>query len=232
MVIGEKFAWAHIPKTGGDSTHLLFRELDNDSLRFIDGPEKHNSFAREGITGLDRISNIRRLPSLLKSWAVHYSQHSKWNPGNDDRIFTRNQLLRGMVWWLEPYTSDWKLVKFDEVVFDYYELDKIDHWIRTEYLMDDFRTVMSEYLDVSKLDNDFLSNPGSYKRKIQFSRRELKQIYTSCSRWAELEAAVYGNLQRSDEHYKEYLEEYVVNPINSTRAKLGKLKRSLRKKTL
>ena len=128
MVIGDKFAWAHIPKTGGDSTNLLFRELGNDSLRFIDGPEKHNSFSREGITGRDRISNIRRLPALLKSWAVHYSQHSKWNPGNSDRPFTRAQLLQGMVWWLEPYTSDWKLVKFDEVVFDYYELDKVDHW--------------------------------------------------------------------------------------------------------
>ena len=40
MVIGEKFAWAHIPKTGGDSTHLLFRDLDDASLRFIDGPEQ------------------------------------------------------------------------------------------------------------------------------------------------------------------------------------------------
>jgi hypothetical protein len=222
MVIGEKFAWAHIPKTGGDSTHLLFRGLENDSLRFINGPEKHNSFAREGITGLDRISNIRRLPSLLKSWAVHYSQHSKWNPGNDDRPFTRDQLLQGMVWWLEPYTSDWKLVKFDEVVFNYYELDKINHWIRTENLLDDFRTVMSSYLDVSKLETNLISNQGAYKRKIQFSKKELKQIYASCGRWAELEASVYGDLLRSDAHYREYL----VNPVLALRDQLKKVLRT------
>ena len=207
MVVGEQFAWVHIPKTGGDSTHLLFREVGDGNLRFIDGPEKHNSFQREGIVGLDRISNIRRLPSLLKSWAVHYSQHSKWNPGNDDRPFTREQLLQGLVWWLEPYTSEWKLVKFDEVVFDYYELDTIKHWIRTEYLLEDFSRVISGYMDVSKLDNEIQSNEGTYIRRIQFSRRELKKIYRNCARWAEVERAVYGDLIRADEHYKEYVQD-------------------------
>lgn len=208
MVVGEKFAWAHIPKTGGDSTELLFRDVDDGSLRFIGGPEKHNSFRQEGIAGLNRISNIRRLPSLLKSWATHYSQHSKWNPGNEDRPFTREQLLGGLVWWLEPYTSDWQLVKIDEVIFDYYELDSVYHWIRTECLLNDFRRVMSAYIDVSQLDEGFFSNQGTYQQKIQFSRSELRHIYNSCSRWAELEKKVYGNLLNSDAHYKEYIEEH------------------------
>lgn len=219
MVIGEKFAWAHVPKTGGDSTHLLFREVDTGSLRFVDGPEKHNSFARENVSGLDRISNIRRLPALLKSWAVHYSQHSKWNPGNEDRPFSRDQLLLGLVWWLEPYSSDWKLVKIDEVVFDYYELDKIDHWIRTECLLADFTAVVSGYLDVSKLEGGFMSNQGTYNKKIQFSKKELKKIYASCPRWAAVEKAVYGDLLHSDAHYREYL----VNPFLSIRDKVKKL---------
>lgn len=209
MVIGEKFAWAHIPKTGGDSTHLLFRKIDDGHLRFIDGAEKHNSFQREGAVGLDRISNIRRLPSLLKSWALHFSHHSKWNPGNDDRPFTRDQLVHGQVWWLEPYTSDWKLVSIDQVVFDYYELDRIKHWIRTECLLDDFRKVISPYMDVSKLETDVHTNQaaemGAYIRKIQFSKYELKQIYRNCRRLADIEATVYGDLIFTDEHYKEYL---------------------------
>ena len=57
MVVGEQFAWVHIPNTGGDNTHLLFREIDDGYLMFIDGPEKHNYFQREGIVGLDRILN-------------------------------------------------------------------------------------------------------------------------------------------------------------------------------
>ena len=161
MVVGEQFTWLHIPKTAGDSTHLLFREVADGNLRIIDVPEKHNSFQREGIVGLDGISNIRRQPSLLKSWAVHYSQYSKWNPGNYVRPFTRDQLLQGIAWWLEPYTSEWKLVKFDEVVFDYYELDTTKHWIRTEYLPEDFRRVISGYMDVSKLDNEVQTNEGA-----------------------------------------------------------------------
>lgn len=216
MVVGEKFAWAHIPKTGGDSTHMLFREVDDGSLRFIDGPEKHNSFKQEGIVGLERISNIRRLPSLLKSWAVHYSQHSKWNPGNEDKPYTRDQLVQGMIWWLEPYTSDWRLVKIDEVIFDYYELDTIDHWIRTESLLADFKKVIGQFMDISRLDTEFLSNQGAYKRKIQFSKKELKKIYHNCSRWADLEASVYGDLLHTDAHYKEYL----LNPLLGARDKL------------
>ena len=63
---------------------------------------------------------------------------------------------------------------------------------------------------------DFISNQGAYKRKIQFSKRELKQIYANSSRWAELEMKVYGDLLQSDGHYREYL----VNPVLLARDKL------------
>ncbi len=208
MVIGERFAWAHIPKTGGDSTHLLFREIDTGSFRFVNGPEKHNSFRQEGVAGLNRVANIRRLPSFIKSWAVHYSQHSKWNPGNADKPYTREQLLNGLVWWLEPYTTDWKLVKIDEVVFDYYELDTVYQWIRTEFLLQDFRQVMVNYIDVSDMKEMTIKNQGSYQKKIHFSRNELKQIYTNCPRWRALEERVYGDVLSSDAHYREYVDEH------------------------
>jgi len=206
MVVGEKFAWVHVPKTGGDSTHLLFHQIDQGGLRFIDGVEKHNSFRQEEIAGLNRISNIRRLPSLLKSWSVHYSQHSKWDPGNEDKPYSREQLLKGLVWWLEPYTTNWQLVNIDDVIFDYYELDTVYQWIRTEYLLEDFRQVMADYIDVSKMDECIVSNQGAYQRKIQFSRNELRQIYTNAPRWAELEKSIYGNVLSSDSHYKEYID--------------------------
>ena len=80
---------------------------------------------------------------------------------------------------------------------------------------------MSPYLDVSKLEKNLISNQGAYKRKIQFSKRELKQIYASCSRWAELEATVYGDVMRSDAHYREYL----VNPVLGARDQLKKVLR-------
>ena len=59
-------------------------------------------------------------------------------------------------------------MKIDEVVFDYYELDSVYHWIRTECLLKDFRRVMSAYINVSQLDEGFFSNQGSYQQKIQF----------------------------------------------------------------
>ena len=84
MVIGDRFVWAHMPKTGGDSTHELFRilnpSIDIDSIRQA---AKHHTFTqREKTTKLDltharrRIMNIRRLPTWLLSHAKHRERNN------------------------------------------------------------------------------------------------------------------------------------------------------------
>lgn len=79
MVIGDRFVWAHMPKTGGDSTHELFRIINPDlHIDCTRQADKHHTFVkRERTTGLDlthrrrRILNIRRLPSWLLSYGKH-----------------------------------------------------------------------------------------------------------------------------------------------------------------
>lgn len=93
MVIGDNFVWAHFPKTGGDSTHELFRLIGiTDGIDDTRRPDKHDSFLkRERETGLDlthsrrRIVNIRRLPAWLLSHAKH-QERNNGHPVDPERL--------------------------------------------------------------------------------------------------------------------------------------------------
>ena len=66
MVIGEGYAWAHLPKTGGDATLAMFR-LFPDLVEFADPEDtndKHAQFHSRArlIRGKLLVMNFRRLP--------------------------------------------------------------------------------------------------------------------------------------------------------------------------
>ena len=79
MVIAEEFVWAHLPKTGGDSTSEMFCIVGVDGdIGDTRSSCKHDSFEqRQAKCGIDltvsrkRIMNIRRLPHWLLSRAQH-----------------------------------------------------------------------------------------------------------------------------------------------------------------
>src|SRR5436190_17533896 len=86
MVIGEKFAWAHLPKTGGNATLTFFRVF-RGLIQFADPAgtnDKHLNFLlREKIVaGKVLAVNIRRLPAWMLSHARHESEllHGKKMP--------------------------------------------------------------------------------------------------------------------------------------------------------
>lgn len=105
MVIADNFVWAHLPKTGGDSTHKLFRclglDCESDSIR---QSGKHHSFAqREKATGQDltdrrrRIMNIRRLPSWVLSRAKHQERNNGYPVDRDLLHAGRVAPIQGIV---------------------------------------------------------------------------------------------------------------------------------------
>lgn len=192
MVKAKHFVWAHIPKTGGDSTLALFRQVKGATLTFLEDERKHDSFRRQGVSGVRRIANMRRLPLFVRSWASHYGQHGKWNRQNIDQPFTREQLVAGKLWWLEPYTTRWRLVHLDTVIADYYEIESVDEWLRLENLFADFQRIVGSYVDVSAVRASHWENRGAYRRDRWFSREEVRRIYDSCPRWTALEERIYG----------------------------------------
>src|SRR5215213_543745 len=79
MVIGDRFAWAHMPKTAGSATVAMLRAC-GDLVRFADSPEgaeAHTTFAErpERVAGKLLVMNLRRLPAWVISRAWYVSRH-------------------------------------------------------------------------------------------------------------------------------------------------------------
>ena len=79
MVIGRRFAWAHLPKTAGDATLAMFAAVPG-LVQFadpVDSNDKHMPFfGREPeVAGKLLVMNIRRLPDWVFSGAQHKARH-------------------------------------------------------------------------------------------------------------------------------------------------------------
>lgn len=62
MVIGEKFAYGHIPKTGGDAVHAWLSQFKGLQIDPISESRKHHYFWERGIRRDVYALSIRRLP--------------------------------------------------------------------------------------------------------------------------------------------------------------------------
>src|SRR4051794_34196562 len=79
MVVGERFAWGHMQKTGGDATLRLFQLFPHLILHADprNDQAKHTPFAQreDMVRGKLLVANIRRLPAWTLSWSQHHCQH-------------------------------------------------------------------------------------------------------------------------------------------------------------
>lgn len=191
MVIGERFAWAHLPKTGGDTTAELFR-LFPDVVQFADPNEdKHVSFAsrEREIEGRVLVANIRRLPAWTLSWA----QWRVRTPHADGSF--------------PPFDSPQQMVttpRADALLADLTGGGRfaVDRWLRAERLAEDFLDFLSDFREVSDEDRSRVSalqrrNTHVYDRKVRhwFTPEQLETLYDTNPRWAAIEERVYGDLR-------------------------------------
>ena len=105
MVIGERFAWAHLPKTGGSATLELFRVFP-ELIVFADfdpGNDKHATFKqpRAGSCGIRREMNLRGTAVVLAAqrarWGCHRQtiskSHRRWpDSGARNSLFPDNRI--------------------------------------------------------------------------------------------------------------------------------------------
>jgi hypothetical protein len=210
MVIGERFVWAHFGKTGGDSVHEMFGVISRHVI-YRDAvymPEKHLNFhANEKRLGYDlthfrkRIMTLRRLPSWMLSFAHHkYRSHAI--------PIVKEVLVRGRVLF-ERVGDDvagksgdigFREIRVDQILEEFM-CGRIDHWFRTEFLAEDFITVMGEFVPISDVEKGAirrirLNVSPEYNKDISanFSAAELKMIYANCPLWARIEKEIYGDL--------------------------------------
>ena len=198
MVIADRFAWVHVPKTGGDATYEMFAAvpgliLESDPL---DSNDKHLGFwAREGeLEGKLLVMNIRRLPAWSLSAAHHKAAvglHPDFKPLPLDSpdVMAESTDPDDMLRWLtggEDYP--------------------VDRWLRTEHLEGDVLALLDELGLLTTEVKERVREVGrvseqSYERDLsrRFSDEQIRRMYQRNPAWAEVERRVYGDLVGEDD---------------------------------
>jgi hypothetical protein len=193
VVIGRRFAWAHLAKTGGDATCSMFLAVPG-LVQFadpLDSNDKHMPFfgREDEVAGKLLAMNIRRLPAWALSGAQHKSRHGV-HPGyrpkpleNFEEISSRtdaDDLLRWMT---------------DHGRF------RVDRWLRAEHLADDVLALLGALDQLTPAAREGVLavgrvNEGGYPREMEreFTREQIARLYTLNPTWAEIERQVYGGL--------------------------------------
>ncbi len=193
MVIGEGFAWAHLPKTGGDATLKMF-ELFPQLVLFADpddGNEKHTRFSErpEDIRGKVLAMNFRRLPSWVLSRAQHVARWGIYPEYEPLRMGTPDELAESDFpdTRIQLYTSENRFWP--------------DHWLKMETLAEDFTNLISQFHEVTDTEREQVQslgavNQGGYDHDIElwFSPDHIERMYLNNPLWATLEQELYGDL--------------------------------------
>jgi hypothetical protein len=196
VVIGDRFAWGHLEKTGGDATLQLFEQVP-ELVRFadpVDAHDKHRSFpAREAeVQGKILALNVRRLPAWILSKAQHAARHGTYPDYEPWHMASPHEMAQSR----EPdarlaaFTGDGRF--------------PVDRWLRAEFLADDFLAFVTGFGEVSvdqrRAITDLARIHGSatqgYDHQIEhwFTAGQVQAMYERNPVWAALERRLYGSL--------------------------------------
>jgi hypothetical protein len=193
MVITRRFAWAHLPKTGGDATAAMFAAVPG-LVEFADPRDSNDKhmpfFGREAeVSGKLLVMNIRRLPAWALSGAQHKARHGvhpEYTPlplETVDQITTRtdaDDLLRWMT---------------DHGRFE------VGRWLRMERLEHDVLALLEELGELSPTARAGIRrvgrvNEGGYPAAAarELTPEKIARLYELNPVWAQVEREVYGSL--------------------------------------
>lgn len=191
MVIGERFAWAHLAKTGGDATALMFAAVPG-LTNFIDPSDSNDKhlpfFAREReVAGKLLVMNIRRLPAWTLSGAHHKAANGVFPDYRPLPLASREEMAQS--------TDADDLLRW---MTDHGQF-AVDRWLRADTLADDVLDLLSELgvlTPEARTNVDAVGhvNRGSYDHESPFSPEQVHQMYLRNPTWASIERRVYGDL--------------------------------------
>ena len=193
MIIGRRFAWAHLPKTGGDATYRMLTAIPGLAT-FADPPDSNDKhmpfFGREAeIAGKLLVMNIRRLPAWALSAAHHQAAHGVFPDYQPQPLQTADEIVAStdpddLLAWMTNHGAT-----------------SIDRWLRAEQLEHDLLGLLD---DLGELDAGARGvvngvgrvNVGSYERELdaRFTRAQIATLYRRNPTWAAIERRVYGDV--------------------------------------
>jgi hypothetical protein len=192
VIIGKDFAWAHLGKAGGEMTHALFN-IFPELIEYADEPhtlEQHTPFQEraEQVGDRVRVLNIRRLPSWMLSFHIWQSQEGLAPKYETAPMLSPHQIANSD-------RADFFLSKYRPA-----EDPRIDVWLRTEHLVEDFLAFVRERTEVTEAHLATIRdlprvNELVYDKRIDhwFTSAHIRLMYVRNPLWATVEAAVYGN---------------------------------------
>jgi hypothetical protein len=191
MVIGETFAYGHIPKTGGDAVHAWLALIDGLKVDPISEARKHHFFEERGIVKPLYVLSIRRLPfwtlSYLHELAIHPNSARYYGLTPGDTVHPEcafalrpdDYLRRHMVGGRE-----------------------IGVWLRMEHLFDDVLGFIGRHVRPMtpqlrlKLEAVPTKGKRNYNHDIDnfFTPAQITGLYARFPLWAAVETKVYGGI--------------------------------------
>ncbi len=193
MVIGREFAWAHLPKTGGDATLEMFK-LFPDLVLFADPEDSNDKHAQfesraQEIRGKVLAMNFRRLPSWVLSRAQHVARWGIYPDYEPQPMGSPDELAES------AFPDDRLLLHTSEGKFH------PDHWLRMESLSADFLDFVSAFREVSDAERRQVEalgpvNMAEYDHQVAnwFSPAQITRMYLNNPSWATVEQELYGAL--------------------------------------
>lgn len=192
MVIGERFAWGHLPKAAGEATRAMFLNVP-DLVQFADPSgswEAHKTFAQRSdeVTGKLLALNIRRLPA----WLLSREQHrARWGVHPENRPMP----MPSSAEMASSTLPDERLGGFVNGEF------AVERWLRAEHIVDDFLAFAADFTELSDETSDRIRNMGRinfnvYNRSLDnwFTPDQVRELYACNPLWSEVEERVYGDL--------------------------------------
>ncbi len=192
-MIGKRFAWAHLPKTAGDTTAAMFAAVPG-LVRFADPEDSEDKhlpfFAREQeVAGKLLAMNIRRLPSWTLSAAHHRARHGLHPEYRPLPLETPEQMTG------KTDADDLLRWMTDHGRF------RVDRWLRTEELVEDLLGLLDELGVLSTAVAAAVRatprrNEGAYERDMarRFTPAQIECLYARNPGWAAVERQAYGSL--------------------------------------
>lgn len=191
MVITERFAWAHLPKTAGDATAKMFAAVPG-LVRYqapLDSNEKYDGFwvHAEAIEGKLRVMNIRRLPSWILSIA-HHKAISGIHPDYEPLPMAS----------VEEMADD---TDPDEVLrWTTGPEHPVERWLRAEHLATDVERLLRDVgVETDAARAAIASVPwigNSYEHDVSrvFTAGQIGRMYERNPEWRKAELEAYGGI--------------------------------------
>ena len=196
MIIGDRFLWLHLPKTGGTSMNRLFREQGLEGV-LVDGddtPAKHDSVPLRESRGNWRAGDRCRFITArrLETWLISDWQHKRRHMNLPDLDFepVRSGLFYSLRLGGTWVAADWWL--------QYFELDERVTALRLEHLCADLNQLLLPLLPAGT--PPFQSPPRDNARPAavgaapDFTATDRAQIRAVNPRWSAWEEQVYSQL--------------------------------------